>query len=56
MCGVKLQEARRDGILFYGLIDGGKDNDVVFGDLSDDAAAGEACDDFVFALEVLSGG
>ena len=56
MCGVKLQEARRDGIYFDGLIDGGKDDDVVFGHLSDDAAAGEAGDDFVFALKRLSGG
>jgi hypothetical protein len=56
MRGVELQEARRDRILFDRLIDGGEDDDVVFGYLGDDAAAGEAGDDFVFALERLRGG
>ena len=51
MCGIKLKKARRDRIYFDGLIDGGKDDDVVLGDLSDDATAGEAGDDFVFALQ-----
>ena len=37
--GIELQEARRDRILFYGLIDGSKDDDVVLSDLSDDPAA-----------------
>jgi len=54
--GVELQETRRDRILFYWLIDGGKDDDVVFGHLSDDAAAGEASDDLVFSLQSLRGG
>ena len=56
MQGIKLQEARRDGILFDGLIDGGKDDDVVFSHLSNDASAGKAGDDLVFSLERLSGG
>ena len=56
MQGIELQDARRDRILFYGLIDGGKDDDVVFGHLSDDAAAGKAGDDLIFALQRLSGG
>jgi hypothetical protein len=56
MGGIKLQKARRDRILFDGLIDGGEDDDVVFGYLRDDAAAGQAGDDFVFALEGLGGG
>ena len=56
MQGIKLQEARRDGMLFDGLIDGGKDDDVVLGHLSDDAAAGKAGDDLIFSLQRLSGG
>ena len=56
MEGVELQNARGDRILFYGLIDGGKNDDVVFSDLSDDASAGKAGDDLVFSLERLSGG
>jgi hypothetical protein len=56
MHGIELQEARRDRILFYGLIDGGEDDDVVLGYLGDDAAAGQAGYDFVFALERLGGG
>ena len=40
---------------FDGLIDGGKNNYVVR-DVNDDAAAGEAGDDFVFALLSLGGG
>ena len=55
MGGIELQEARRDRILFYGLIDGGKDDDVVFGHLSDDAAARKAGDDLIFSLQRLSG-
>ena len=54
--GIELQEARRYRILFYGLIDGGKDDDVVFGHLSDDAAACEAGHDLVLSLQRLSGG
>lgn len=54
--GIKLQEAGRNGAGFYGLVDGCEDNDVVAGDLNDDAAAGEAGDDFVLALSSLGGG
>ena len=54
--GIELQEAGRYRILFYGLIDGGKDDDVVLSDLSDDAAACEAGDDLVLPLQRLSGG
>ena len=50
MGGVQLQEAGRDGILFYRLIDGGEDDHVVFGYLGDYAAACQAGYDFVFAL------
>ena len=56
MEGIELQDARRDGILFHGLIDGGKDDDIVFGHLSDDASAGQAGDDLIFTLQRLSGG
>ena len=56
MQGVKLQNAGRDRILFHGLIDGGKDDDVVFSDLSDDASAGKAGDDLIFVLQRLSRG
>lgn len=56
MHGIELQNARRNRILFHGLIDGGKDDDVVLGHLSDDAAAGKAGYDLVFALQCLSGG
>ena len=56
MGGIELQEAGRDRIHFDGLIDGGKDDDVVLSDLSDDAAAGEAGDDLIFSLQRLSGG
>lgn len=56
MGGIELQEARRDRILFYWLIYGGEDDDVVFGHLSDDAAAGEAGDDLVFSLQRLRRG
>lgn len=56
MLRVELQEAGRNRILFDGLIDGGENDDVVFGDLSDDAATGEGSDDFIFALEILRGG
>ena len=56
MRGIELQEARRNRILFDGLIDGGEDDDVVFGHLHDDAAAGQAGDDFVFSLQSLRGG
>jgi len=56
MCGIKLQEARRDRILFYGLIDGGKDDDVFLRHLSDYAATGKASDDLIFALQGLRGG
>jgi hypothetical protein len=50
VAGVKLQEARRNGINFQGLVDGGKDNNVVLGYLDDDAAASQIGDDLVFAL------
>lgn len=56
MGGVQLQEARRDGILFYRSIDGGEDDHVFLRHLNDYAAASEAGDDFVFALKILSGG
>ena len=56
MGGIELQETRRDRILFYWLIYGGEDDDVVFGHLSDYAAAGEAGDDLVFSLQCLRGG
>jgi hypothetical protein len=54
--GVELQEARWYRILFYGMIDGGKNDDIVLSDLSDDAAACEAGDDLIFSLQRLSGG
>jgi len=54
--GIQLHEARRDRVSFDGLIDSGEDDDVIFSDLKDDAAAGEAGDDFVFALLGLHGG
>jgi len=56
MQGIKLQQARRDGILFDGLIDGGKDDDIVLSDLSDDASASKARYDLIFSLQRLSGG
>lgn len=56
MGGIQLQEARRYRILFYGMIDGGKDDDVVLSDLSDDAAACEAGDDLIFSLQRLCDG
>ena len=56
MEGVELQDARGDRILFHGLVDGGKNDDVIFGDLSDDASAGKAGDDLIFSLQRLSGG
>ena len=56
MQGIELQNARRDRILFYGLIDARKDDDVVFRHLSDDAAAGQTGYDLIFALQRLSGG
>ena len=56
MGGIELQEAGRDRIHFHGLIDGGKDDDIVLSDLSDDAAAGEAGDDLIFSLQRLSRG
>ncbi len=56
VAGVKLQKAGRDGIGFDGLVDGGEDDDVIAGDLNNDAAAGEAGDDFVFALGRLREG
>ncbi len=54
--GIELQEARRYRVHLDGLIDGGKDDDVVLSDLSDDAAACEAGDDLIFSLQVLSAG
>lgn len=56
MQGIELQEARGDRMLFYGLIDGGKDDDVVFSHLSNDASAGKAGYDLIFSLQGLSGG
>ena len=56
MRGVELQKAGRDRIHFHGLIDGGKDDDVVFSHLSDDAAARKAGDDLIFSLQRLSRG
>ena len=56
MRGIELQEARRDRIHFDGLIDGGKDDDIVFGHPSDDATAGETGDDLIFSLQVLRAG
>jgi len=55
MRGVELQEPRRYRIHLDGMIDGGKDDDVVLSDLSDDPAACEAGDDLVFALQRLTG-
>ena len=54
--GVQLQDARRDGVGFYGQVDGCKEDDVVFSYLNDDAAAGEISDDFVFTLLSLTRG
>ncbi len=54
--GVKLQEARGDGIGFQGLVDRGEDDDIFLSDLDNDAAAGEVGDDFVFALWGLGDG
>ncbi len=50
VAGVELQQARRNGIRFQRLIDGGENDDVVFCHLNDDATAGKIGDDFVFAL------
>ena len=48
MAGINVHHARGNGIALDGLIDG-SENDDVFGDVDDDAAAGEIGDDFVFA-------
>ena len=56
MGGIELQETRWDRLLFHWLIDGGKDDDVVLGHLSDDAAARKAGYDLIFSLQRLSGG
>jgi hypothetical protein len=50
--GVQVHYARRNGIPFHGLIDRGKDDDVL-GDMHDGAATGEIGDNFILAVLVL---
>ena len=51
---VKLQQPRRNRVSFARLVDGG-DNNMVAGNVNNDAGAGQARHDFVFALLGLHG-
>jgi hypothetical protein len=49
MRGVDARDARRNGVRFDGLVNGGKNNDVAR-DVDNHAAAGKVGDDFIVAI------